>query len=214
MPVIFDNVATSIQTATVSMSVALTIGANAVLLVFCGGNSAGSVSSVALAGTALTRLGRVGGGVNMSLEVWGLTAPPAGVSTISANYANVGKERQLVAASYINARGSSPFGTLVTGTASVMSVVLSVSASTDSLVVGGFYCDTYVSATNMTTRLNSTDDDGFRLGDLAGAPTVSLSAIQLGSDTTRNWAMAAIPIIFSAVAVNTYFTRALLGVGR
>ena len=212
MPVLFDNLRSSVQTATVSLSVALTAASNAVLLaLFCGKN-ANSVSAVAYGGVSLTRLGRAGGAADMTIEIWGLTAPAAGTNTLSANFTDVGTRRQMVGVTYINARGSSPFGTMISATANLTAVAMSISATINAMVVGAFACSTYVSASNATARLNSQADMGFYVGDTAGAAVVSLSAVQI-TDTTGTWALAGIPIYFSAAAAAAVPSMGLMNAG-
>lgn len=212
MALAFDAIANAAQTATVSQTIALTVANDAVLLAFVGSKAAGSVSAVAYGSQPLTRLGRIDSS-QMTVEVWGLTAPTAGTANLSANYANAGTRRQLVGVSYTGARATEPFGSVHARSMSATAGALSISASTTWWVVGALCCSTYISATNLTARLNAQDDMGMYVGDSAGAATFSLSAVQI-TDATGNWAMAGIPLILSVDAVTVLPMRALLGVGR
>lgn len=203
MPVVFDAVGTSAQTATVSLSVAITLANNAVLLAFIGGKAAASASSVAYGGVNLTRLGYTSATTNMVLEVWGLTAPASGANNLVANFPSAGTRRTVVGISYLNARAVNPFGKMASATASAVSVAMNVSGTVDGVVVGGFACAAGISATNLLQRSLNNADMGFFVGETAGAGVSTALSARLQGTVSASWANAGICVYFSAAAVTS-----------
>ncbi len=217
MPVTLDTSGSSLQTATATLTVALTIASNAVLLAIIGGKNTGhSVSAVDLGGVPLTRLGLVGtsdpGG---HIEIWGLTAPAAGAGTLRAIMGfSTGETWVMTGASFLGVAGINPFSPVQTATTSAITVTMSLSTSNTDMVVVGYSCIQGTSAANITTILTTNTYWGFRSGyTAAAATTTSLSAILQGA-TTFNWATAAVSLRFSAAAASGATpSMCLLGVG-
>ena len=204
MPVAFDNATATAVTSTVSFTVALTVASNAVLVAFaCGKDINNSVSSMAYNGVALTRLGQTGGRTgagSVAVEAWGLTAPAAGANNLVVKFVGAAQQWAVGASSFINAKAATPFGTAASGTAgAVATIVLSVSSTTTDIVAAGWACIEGISATNLTTRVTDNGTFGFRVGDSAGAATISISAVTQGG-IGGAWAVMGIPIQFSAAA--------------
>ncbi len=215
MPVAFDNVGSTAQTATSSLTVVLTLTTGAVLLAFVSGNdTTGSVSAIAYNGVALTRLGFAGAGTGSRVEAWGLTAPAAGVHDLVAQFSDGVTVWEMVGVSYVNAKAAGPFGTVASATASAVTVVLSVSVggANDMVAAGFMQRADNISAMSITNRSSAGPSYAFYVGDTAGAATVSISAIIAGA-ISGNWAMVAVPILFSAAAAATTPLMCLLGAG-
>ena len=214
MPVLFDAVANSVETSTASLTVTLNVASNAVLLAFCGTvNNTGSVSAVAFNGAALTRLGRAGNttGSGPVIEIWGLTAPAAGSFGLSANFTTTSRWI-LTGISYINARAANPFGTVASATASAVTVGMNVSSSTTWITVAQYGCTSQISASNALTRMSVVGNIHNLLVETAGALNTALSAILQGA-VSAEWAIAGLPVIFSAAAAGVPATlMCLMGV--
>lgn len=203
MPVLFDNVATSVQTATVSLSIALTLTTNAVLLAFIGGKAAASASAVTYAGVNMSLLGYTSATTNMTLEIWGLTSPASGVNNLVANFPSAGTRRTVVGISYTNARGVAPFGKMASATASAVSCAMNVSGTSGGVVVGAFACAAGISATNLLQRSLNNADMGFFVGETAGAGASTALSARLQGTVSASWANAGICIYFSVAAVTS-----------
>lgn len=180
MAVTFDSSAKGIQTSTVVGVCTFTIAANACLIVGVGTNSDVSISACAVNGTLLTQLGTVlNDAGTIRTNLFGLTAAPSGVVSISANMVGgVASIIMIMGASYLGASPTNCFGNVIVGTAgAVATFALSLSTSTTDRVVmfaGGANAFT---ATNSTTRQFDTAHDAFRMADTAGpASSISLSA--------------------------------------
>lgn len=200
MPITFDAAGqTAAQTSTLSMVATLTIASNAVLVVGIANTGAGhSISSVIANGTALTQLGRVQNNTGVTLHIFGLTAAPSGVVSISANVVGTAFTWAMQAASYLGAKAANCFGTVVSGTsASTTNINFSVSSTTTDRVVGFFASDSDISAVNATTRLSAAAHFGQIFTDITGAATTSLSATVI----TGTVAFLGLPIMFSVAAV-------------
>jgi hypothetical protein len=212
MPVVFDNAA---QTAnqTTNIALTLTLGANAVLLVFAAGRDAPfSASAVAYGGVALSKIADV----SQEFEIvtcWALTAPAAGVNTLSVAFSNIARF-SVLAASYQNVKASGPFGTIVSGVSALANATFSVSStSTDVVAACWAGINQHITANNGTTRASvSTTASGVPavLVDITGAGTVSLSATQANAVA---WGFIGVPLRFSAVAATSLRTMCLTGVG-
>lgn len=141
MAVTYDNSCkqTVGGTSTVVAVCNMTIAAGAVLLVGVNTGDDVSVSAVYANGTLLTQLGRVvlSNTVTVTACLWGLTSSPSGGVSISAvAVGGVATTFEIMAASYLGAATTNPFGTVITTTAtSVANVVMSVSTSTTHRVV-------------------------------------------------------------------------------
>lgn len=203
MAVTFNNVTTTAGPASVgTKTILFTATAGSTLLVWTHANTAISISGIQANNMALTRLGHVSASSSRA-EVWGLTAPPAGVLSISANtVAAASLNFCLVAIGYVGHRqiGGSPFGTVALGTATGATANLSVSSTSTDLVVFGFGASANLAVVlnNGTNRADITHSTTGRLviGDIAGAATVSISATANGAGTV--WSMIGVPIIASA----------------
>lgn len=214
MPVTFDNIAKSQSTGT-ALQFNLTVGANAVLLAYFVHDSVNqrSVSAVAYGGVAMTRLGSTLalGTNNIRMEVWGLTAPAAGSNVLSAQFAQSDLWYGF-GVSYLNATGTTPFGTVASATSGGATVLnLSVSSTSTDLI------SFFMAATGAITLSNGTQrqtagSQAIVVGDIAGAGPETVSATNAGSIT---WGGLGLSIRFSAAAASTLrFTRAMTGVGH
>lgn len=154
----------------------------------------------------MTLLGAVSAGTSRA-ELWGLTAPGSGVLTISATQVGTNSATWAIAAtSYTGHRtsGGSPFGTVVAGSATGTVTNFSVSSTVADLVAFGFG----ISAVNATITLGNgvkradvthSTTGRFVVGDIYGAPTVSLSA---SSSVTGVWGMLGVPIVATAITAS------------
>jgi hypothetical protein len=212
MPVAFFSAAQSIQTSTVETVATITITTNSVLVVgfFCKKVN-GSVSAVALNGTALTQLGRIeAGAAGITTHIYGLTAPAAGIMSLSAKFVGTASIWGMHAVTYTGAKASNCFGTVNAGTAVATNVNLSISSTTNDRVVGFFCADTDLSATNGTTRLSAAPSIGTFTVDIAGVSSTTLSATVIGAIAC---AFAGLSVIFSVTSSTTPFGLALMGCG-
>lgn len=180
MAVTFDSSAKNIQTSTVVGVCTFTIAANACLVVGVGTTTNVSISACAVNGTQMTQLGRVANDADGTcVTLYGLTAAPSGVVSISANMVGGGAATLFVGGcSYTGMTPTNTFGTVNTGTAgAVATFALSMSTSTTDVAfmfAGGFSLFT---ATNSTTRVTDSAHRAFRMCDTAGpASAISLSA--------------------------------------
>lgn len=205
MAVVIDASAKGIQTSTATLVCTITIAANAVLVVgIC--NTAwatGSISTVAANGTALTQLGRAYNDAGTVIcTLFGLTAAPSGTVSISATTKGGGVQNgQIYAASYLNAKTTNPFGTVIVGSAgAVNNFAISLSTSNVDRVI---FCAAGVNnltAMNATTRQVDSANFGSFFADTAGSSAaISLSASAV--ITVQNIAFLGMNIAFSAAAV-------------
>lgn len=206
MAVTFDAAAKSIQTSTASNSIALTIAANAFLLVSVSTvtNPGGSVSSVAANGNALTQIARVEASAGVILTIFCITAAPSGSVSISANLVGgTAFTMQIQAASYLGVRSALPIGTINTGTAgAVNNINISLSTSTTDRVVFFAAGINDITAMNATTRLNTNTNFGSFWADTAGSSTaISLSASAIV--TSQNIAFLGINLAFTSSGAAT-----------
>lgn len=161
---------------------------------------------MAAAHLPMTRLGAVSAGTSRG-ELWGLSAVPTGIVTISAIPVGAATTRWcMAAASYQGQKHiGNPFGTFVGGTATAATVNLSVSATSDDIVAFGFGFSANASLTvnNGTTRASATASTVGRLviGDITGATAISVSAS--ASTGTPVWGMMAVPVVASATTATT-----------
>lgn len=203
MPVTFDASAKGIQTGTAIVVCTLTIAANAVLLVGITNTAAGdeSISACGANGTPLTQLGRAKNDTGVIATLFGLTAPPSGVVSISANtVGGTSQNMQIYAASYLGAKGTNPFGTVIVGSAGAVNnfaISLSTSSTDRVIFLAGGVND--LTAMNATTRQKDTINYGSFWADTAGtAAAISLSASAI--ITAQNIAFLGVNIAFSAAA--------------
>ena len=215
MPVTFDNFGTSFSSGVdCNVNFLFTAAADTVLLVYTVGDGTRSVSAIAYNGVALTQLFQ-----DASHQLWALTAPTAGINTLSVDWVTTGGALQFraVAVTYLNVKAVGGFGTLQ-GTKTAAAVVgnLSLSSSTTDIVAyfvrasaGG-----NLDALPGTTRLSGSASANARFvfADVAGAATISLSASAAAATTIR---IIGQPLIFSVAAAGAtrLNLRALLGVG-
>lgn len=218
MPVTFDNVAASLQTATAQATLVLTSTSNAVLVVFAGSvTGTGSISSIEYGGVPLTKYAFAGDAQSSGVYAcaYVLTAPAAGAITLSAAFSTATRIWHITGMTYANAKAINPFGTAISGTGAATAVInFTVSSTSTDLVAIGVICLNDLVASNMTNRQNSNTHYGWRAGDIAGTAGVSISVS--ATTSAAGWAYLAIPVQFSAVSVTTIapFTMAMTGVGR
>lgn len=216
MSVTYDNSA-KIATNSTSCVATLTIAANACLLVAVAtkGTAGKSVSSVIANGTSLTQLNRIENDAGLVVStVWGLTAAPSGVVSISCNMVGAAVSMVMVPASYIGASQTNPFSIIGAATAGAVSnIALSISSSTTSRVILYGAGVNTLTAMNATTRQVDSSSFGFCWADTAGAAgAISLSASALA--TSQNLAYMGINIVASvAAATSLHNSMSLLGVG-
>lgn len=215
MPVTFDNSVVG-GTNGATLSVPFTVGANATLLVFVASENtvSNSISAITIGTTALTQKGRITSN-SCPLEVWVLTAAPAGVSTLSIGFVAGGNDWALAAVTYKNVKDTGSFGTVISKSATATaSCSLVISSTTVDIVVAAFGFTTWNQAPVLnsgTTRATGSMSGVIHLvvGDMAGALAVTISATAVSS----NWMMLGIPVIFSVSTATTPRFRSLLGVG-
>lgn len=179
-----------------------TATAGSCLLVWTHVNTAVSMSAVAAGGVAMSRLGLVSAGTSTN-ELWGLTSPGSGILTISAVLVGAAISTwSMIATSYVGQKTTaSPFGTVVKGTATGTTTVLSVSSTTADIVAFGFGLSAVNGVVNLNggaiNRGNATHSTTGVLvvGELDGATTVSASA---SSTVSGVWGMIGVPIVASA----------------
>lgn len=212
MPITFDNVGTSFTSGTTcSVNFTFTAGANTVLLVYTVADVGRSCSAVAYAGVQLTQLIHV-----TTNQLWALTAPAAGANTLSVDWVTTGGTGafRATAVTYLGVKAVGGFGTLQSTTTTGVVINLSLSSTTTDLVAFFAVTTNNVSLTASpgTTRLSASHSgDLMLIGDIAGAATISLSAVVPGSSVIR---FIGQPLIFSlAAAVTSPFTLSMLGVG-
>lgn len=207
MAVTLHNATLTAGGASASVKVLLhTATAGSVLLVWSHLNEAVSLSAVAAAGVPLTRIGAVSASTSRQ-ELWGLTAPPSGILTISAILAGTQQGRWgIVAQTFVGQRqiGGSPFGTFVGGTATSDNVAFSVSATDTDLVAFGFG----ISGNAAVTLGNGTQDGvatvstvgRLVVGHITGAANTTASATAASSVV---WGFGAVPIVASTSATTS-----------
>lgn len=190
----------------------LTVAAGAFLLVSAhrsGSNT--SVSGVIANGNALTRIAGVGG-AQAGVEVWCLTAPPTGVLSISANFAAT-DFWQITCGSWLGVKASSSTGPSHTGSASVVTLVSSISTTLNDMVCFFATGAAAFSASNLTTDLKAQPHYGVFVGHIAGATdAVSVSMIGAGA-VSFNMAFAGLNLHFSATVASAPSFRMMQRVG-
>lgn len=213
MPVTFDNVGSSTSTGP-NLAFTLTLGSNAVLLVFTRADVVQAVSAVTYNGVALSLILNQ----NSVNELWGLTAPASGANTLSVAWTGAAAHFGAIGVSYVNVKNVNPWGT-AQGTASVGTVInLSLSSTTTDLMVVGVGHNSGTNTINIdnaaaTHRLSQTGAaNAFKLevGDLAGATTLSVSASCNASLAIR---IIGVPLVFSAASVTSPFGLCLTSSG-
>lgn len=144
----FDNAAqTGTSGASNSRGLLLTATADAVLIVCTNIPGPESVSAINIGSTQLTRLGAIDYRAEFGAhraEMWGLTAPPSGVLTISAQLVGTTPGFWgMLAVTYTGHRTTdSPFGGVVTGSTSITGATsLVLSSSLTDLAIFSFACD-------------------------------------------------------------------------
>lgn len=214
MPVTFGSVASNFTAGgTNTMTLTLTANAGSVLLVYMISDGSTSVSAINYNGVALTQYKSQVIANFRYAEAWVLSAPSAGINTLSAGWIT-GGGRGVVAVTYDNAKNVNPFGTIstqVSQTANAVNVVLSVS-STNTDIVSFLFA---IPSNNGMVLGNGTQRDIGSIststrtivGDIAGAATVSVSC---SASATTGWILFGIPIQFSATPVNTFTQHMLL----
>ncbi|SRR6266404_304348 len=207
MAVTFDNSALSVQTLTSSLTVALTVGSNAVLLAgFMVGSFTNSISACAYGGQALTFLGEavISAGAGLSVHIWGLTAPAAGVANLSANLAGgIPGIFQMVGLSYLGAKAVNPFSPVIAGSASAaLNVNISISSSSTDLAVVFWSTNIDLHSTNGTNRFRDAAHFAYEGNDLAG--TAGVASLSCTCSGASNVAFIGINIAFSAASTGIY----------
>lgn len=215
MALVPDNVAIFAGTASVaSASFALTATTGATLLVYTQGNTSTSISSIAANGNALTLLGAVNFGTSTRQELWGLTAAPSGVLSISANVVGGGARNFAMAGlTFVGQRTSAtPFGAVVSATvAAAASANISISSNVNNIAIVAWGQSASaiainVNGTNQYVRANVTASTLERLVVTTGRPhNAAFSASASG--TSVAWGILGINLIASAVAAEADLTN-------
>jgi hypothetical protein len=217
MAIAFDNAAVS-QTTTLrtTAGLLLTATANAVLLVYTNVSNDQSTSAVNVGANNLTRLGSVTFlGTARRAELWGLTAPPSGVLTISCTMAGAGLEIGMAAVTYVgHLTSATPFGGVTSNSGSATAQTsLVISSTTTNLAVFGFMLDSFADGTagaGLTTRLKLQAWQGFVIADAPGALSLTGSATAAAA---ASWGNLGINLIASAGSA-WKFSLAQMSVGR
>lgn len=218
MSVVLDTSAKSQGTSTVETKCTMTVAAGACLIVGVSCSTNVSVSACAANGTALTQLGRIlhtsQGGINVSL--FGLTAAPSGVVSISANLVGGGAGTLcLMAGSFVGQKTTNPFGTIILGTASaVATLAVAFSTSTTDMVVWFSAAANNYTATNATTlQVDAAHIPTHYCVTAGTASTISLSVSALTVNQNFAYAGVNIAATITAVASTAVGSLAMLGVG-
>lgn len=194
-------------TSTVVAVCSFTVAAGAVLLVGVATPTTISISACAVNGTPMTQLGRIlHTSAGFSSTLYGLTAPPSGVVSISAGLVGgVANQLFIIGASYLGAKSVNPFGTVTTKSDSAVTTsVIGFSTSTTDMVTlfaGGFNSFSFT-ATLATTRQSDGNHHISRWVDAAGTgATMSLSCSSVV--TTQNLYWIGVNIAATATAVGS-----------
>lgn len=216
MAVTYDNSARTTVGGTVTAVAVcnLTVAANAYLIAVLLNNATTGVSSCAANGTQMTFIDLITNTASgLTGHVYGLTNPPSGNVSISANLVGgVTGSMTIGGASYLGVKVSNPVGTINKGTAgAVATFVISVSTSTTDRAMLFSFGAGNMTATNATTRLYDSTHYAFRLADTAGPSSViSLSASVVAAG--NNIGFFGFNLIASVDTVPCY--SSLMGVGR
>lgn len=207
------------QTSTVTVVCTFTVAAGAVLLAGINTTTNVSVSACTVNGTPMTQLGRtLHTSAASAVTLYGLTAAPSGVVSISANLVGgVAATMIIMGASYIGASGTNPFGTVIShSNSNVATTVMSLSTSTTDRVVafgGGGNVFSFTS-TLVTTRLTDGAHRESRWVDGAGTGAdMSLSCSAVTTTNNLYWLGVNIAASVTAVASTAVGSLAMLGVG-
>lgn len=203
-----DNIGSTVTSAAVgSIGLTLTATSGAVLLVFLNTDSGGprTFSAVHVGVLQLTQLGAVNYSSGNRIAVWGLTAPPSGNLTISAELLDgLTAAINMGAITYTGQRTTDdPFGGVGTaGAAGATSITLSVSATAGNLVVVGIgsrMFDPISLSTDggLTVHSLRANFPGLIVGDTIGAPAVTAVA---QAPSAVAWGAVGIHLIQSGAA--------------
>lgn len=206
--IVFDNAAASAGDTISSFGVRLTATTGAVLLVFISGiqiATGATVSAVNVGATQLGFLGAVGFNAVDRVELWGLTAPPSGVLTISAALVGTGRTQwNMAAVTYTGHKTTAnPFGGIgISSAGVVLTTTVSVSSTAGNVVVIGFSNRTSppsisVGAAFTIRAAPLTLNPAIMLVDTIGGPSITGSA-QAGSAAA--WGTIGINLIQSGTA--------------
>lgn len=210
MAIAFDQV-TNDTTINATMVTALTVAADATLLVFTFNNNSQGISAMAFNGVAMTKYIAIGS----AHELWILTAPASGTNNLSAAWTGTGGRLGLFAVTYTGVKGIAGIGGAVTAVqASVAVGNLSVSSSATNLVVANFMMTNGGLSTlnNGTTRGSASCSANIKcvIGDIAGATTISLSA---SAAAVCDFYIIGVNLLGTVGATSSYYLRNLMGVG-
>ena len=174
------------------------------------------VTALTYAGTGLTLVGRIEGGLGTfdgAVEIWRLIAPETGANTVAVTL-DASDGATAMAISWTGVHQTTPNGSFTSNTGNSTAITVDISSATDEIVFDyarqvneGGVSPTFTVGAGQTERVNHSENNYARSGGSteAGAGTVTMS---WSSSISENWVIAGVSVKPADLTYQPWYQRA------